>query len=110
MWSVWSAASSAGHAGDARLDQAVDGGGLEAELGQHLRGVLALGRGAAPNGTSQGANGAASAAAKQAAGAAAAAAATTTTPGGQPQAAKPVMAAAGRAPALVANGSDRRGK
>ena len=75
--------------------------------------------GAASNGTGQAANGAAAAAAaaaaKQAAGAApavtaAVTAAATATPAGQPQAAKPVMAAAGRAPALVANGSDRRGK
>ncbi len=71
--------------------------------------------GAASNGTGQAANGAAAAAAaaaaKQAAGAApAVTAAAAATPAGQPQAAKPVMAAAGRAPALVANGSDRRGK
>ena len=71
--------------------------------------------GPASNGTGQAANGAAASAAKQAAAAAAAPAATvsastTTTPAGQPQTAKPVMAAAGRAPALVANGSDRRGK
>ena len=71
--------------------------------------------GAASNGTGQAANGAAAAAAaaaaKQAAGAAPAViAAAAATPAGQPQAAKPVMAAAGRAPALVANGSDRRGK
>ena len=63
--------------------------------------------GVASNGTAQGANGAAASAAKQAAGVAPAA---TATPAGQPQAAKPVMAAAGRAPALVAIGSDRRGK
>ncbi len=68
--------------------------------------------GAASNGTGQAANGAAASAAKQATATAAAATQTppTPTPAGQPQTAKPVMAAAGRAPALVANGSDRRGK